>query len=408
MSTTAVINPVFSVNNIRRLEPVFQRKAKEVTSLFERALDAGDGKTAAIDCTATFTKATLDVMGVALFGVDLSGLNSTEFSSGAKSNGQKQQQQQQQQDEMTFHEAYDGIFGQDNLGKILMFANAFIPVRWLPLDANRRYLRATKWLEEFLTRLVRERARDIRKAYAAGKYTRGEARDLLTFIVEESLPGGPAEDITQEEIVGDLLQLMAAGHDTSANILSWAVYIMATKQDIQDKLREEMFRELGQGTTATDLSYAQIEALPYLDNFLRETLRVYASATTTHRQAEKDEKICGTFIPRGTTFDIVPHVTLMNPLIWGGDVDAFDPDRWREGGNALPEAARSPYAFSTFSNGPRVCMGRSFAFQEMKIILVEMLLEGYRFLRVDGPFTVENPSLTLRPRGLRVVLQKSC
>lgn len=70
---------------------------------------------------------------------------------------------------------------------------------------------------------------------------------------------------------------MAAGHDTSANILSWSVYIMATKQDIQDKLRGEMFRKLGQGTAATDLSYALIEALPYLDNFLRETLRVYAS-----------------------------------------------------------------------------------------------------------------------------------
>lgn len=52
---------------------------------------------------------------------------------------------------------------------------------------------------------------------------------------------------------------------------------MATKQEIQDKLRGEMFRKLGQGTTATDLSYAQIEALPYLNNFLRETLRVYAS-----------------------------------------------------------------------------------------------------------------------------------
>lgn len=72
---------------------------------------------------------------------------------------------------------------------------------------------------------------------------------------------------------------MAAGHDTSANILSWAVYIMATRQEIQDKLREEMFRELGRETTATDVSYSQIEALPYLDNFLRETLRVYASGS---------------------------------------------------------------------------------------------------------------------------------
>ena len=67
---------------------------------------------------------------------------------------------------------------------------------------------------------------------------------------------------------------MAAGHDTSANILSWSVYIMATKQDLQDRLRAEMFRELGDESEPT---YSQIEALPFLDNFLRETLRVYAS-----------------------------------------------------------------------------------------------------------------------------------
>ncbi|RYO87230.1 hypothetical protein DL766_009156 [Monosporascus sp. MC13-8B] len=390
-----MITPVFSLNNIRRLEPVFQNKAKEVTWLFDRAIDANDGGATSIDCTDTFTRATLDAVGVALFGVDLSGLKEAPISNADE---KSRWAAEGRQTTYGFHEAYDGIFGQDTLGKILMFANAFVPVRWMPLEANRKFLFATKWLNDFLTQLVRNRTRDIRAAYAAGKYVRGEARDLLTFIIEESLPGGPAEEITEREIVGDLLQLMAAGHDTSANILSWSVYIMATKQDIQDKLREEMLRELGE---APEPAYDQIEALPYLDNFTRETLRVYASATTTHRQAVVDETICGIFIPKDTTFDIVPHVTLMNPLIWGDDVDEFDPTRW----DRLSEEARSPYAFSTFSNGPRVCLGRSFAFREIKIIVVEMV-RNYRFLAVEGPFTVENPSLTLRPRGLRVLLEK--
>lgn len=199
-----MVNPVFSINNIRRLEPVFQKKAQEVTLLFDRALDAGGGKTATIDCTATFTKATLDVMGVALFGVDLSGLSSTEFGTGGGGKDRQSLEGKPDGRQMTFHEAYDGIFGQDTLGKILMFANAFVPVRWLPLEANRKYLFATKWLADVLTQLVRERTKDVRGAHASGKYVRGEARDLLTFIVEESLPGGPAEEITEEEIVGDV------------------------------------------------------------------------------------------------------------------------------------------------------------------------------------------------------------
>ncbi|RYP91722.1 hypothetical protein DL770_002163 [Monosporascus sp. CRB-9-2] len=390
-----MLGPVFSLSNIRRLEPVFQSKGKEVTWLFDRAIDANHGEATAIDCTDTFTRATLDAVGVALLGIELSGLKATPISNADE---KSQRAAEGRQTTFGFHEAYDGIFGQDTLGKILMFANAFVPVRWMPLESNRNYLFATKWLNDFLTQLVRNRTRDIRAAYAAGKYVRGEARDLLTFIIEESLPGGPAEEITEEEIVGDLLQLMAAGHETSANILSWSLYIMATKQGIQDKLREEMLRELGE---APEPTYAQIEALPYLDNFTRETLRVYASATTNHRQAVVDETICGIFIPKGTTFDIVPHVTLMNPLIWGDDVDEFDPTRW----DRLSEEARSPYAFSTFSNGPRVCPGRSFAFREIKIILVE-IVRNYKFLAVKGPFTIENPSLTLRPRGLRVLLEK--
>ncbi|RYP27267.1 hypothetical protein DL768_011253 [Monosporascus sp. mg162] len=390
-----MVSPVFSFNNIRRLDPVFQSKAKEVIWLFDRAIDANDGGAAAIDCTDTFTRVTLDAVGVAILGVDLSSLRETPISNADE---KSQRTAEGRQTTFGFHEAYDGIFGQDTLGKILMFANAFVPVRWMPLEANRKFLFATKWLNDFLTQLVRNRTRDIKAAYAAGKYVRGEARDFLTFIIGEGLSGGPAEEITEEEIVGDLLQLMAAGHDTSANILSWSLYILATKQDIQDKLREEMLRELGEVPEPT---YAQIEALPYLDNFTRETLRVYASATTTHREAVGDETICGIFIPKGTTFDVVPHVTLMNPLIWGDDVDEFDPTRW----DRLSEEARSPYAFSTFSNGPRVCLGRSFAFREIKIILVEMV-RNYRFLAVEGPFTVENPSLTLRPRGLRVLLEK--
>ena len=197
-----MVNPVFSINNIRRLEPVFQKKAKEVTSLFDRALGRSGGKTATIDCTATFTTATLDVMGVALFGVDLSGLSSTEYDENA--DGKTGGQLAGGRVKMTFHDAYDNIFGQDSLGMILMFANAFIPVRWLPLEANRKYLRATGWLSDVLTQLVRERTKDVRTAHASGKYVRGEARDLLTFLVEESLPGGPAEDITEEEMVGDV------------------------------------------------------------------------------------------------------------------------------------------------------------------------------------------------------------
>jgi cytochrome P450 len=125
------------------------------------------------------------------------------------------------------------------------------------------------------------------------------------------------------------------------------------------------------------------------------------SATTTHRQAEHDVVIDGVPVSEGTLFDIIPHVTLMNPQIWGDDVDKFDPTRW----DRLPAHAQNPYSFNVFSNGTRICMGRSFAYQEIKIFLVE-LIRSHRFLGFQKPFVLENPSFTLRPCGLEVTLEK--
>lgn len=94
-------------------------------------------------------------------------------------------------------------------------------------------------------------------------------------------------------------------------------------------------------------------------------------------------------------------MTLFNPHIWGDDVDEVDPTRWgRLKGDQL-----NPYAFSAFSNGPRIVIGRLFAMFEIKIILAEMV-RSYRFLSVDKPFKVEVPSFTLRPAGMEVRMEK--
>jgi cytochrome P450 len=83
-------------------------------------------------------------------------------------------------------------------------------------------------------------------------------------------------------------------------------------------------------------------------------------------------------------------MTMLNPLIWGEDADDVDPTRW----DHLSGDSLNPYAFNAFSNGPRICIGRAFAFIEIKLILVEMI-RNFRFLSIEKAFTVENPNLTL-------------
>ncbi|KAK6193508.1 hypothetical protein LQW54_012375 [Pestalotiopsis sp. IQ-011] len=307
----------FFVPITRKLEPVFQEKAKEVTELFDRIIAAGNGRSGSVNVCDAFTRFTLDIVGKTVLGQDMSNLKSTTFTG------------EEQQDAKTggyrLSQAYESIFSQGPVGNALLFANGFVPIRWLPLKANRDFLYGTSWLNDVLRDLIRKRTEEITANNKTGKLNTIESRDLLTFIVEESMPGGPAEGIAEENFLGHLLQLMAAGVDTGSNILAWSALIFATQQDVQDTLRAEI------------------------------SFRVYPPATTIHRQAVTDLVIDGVAVRKDKPIDVVFSMAMLNPLVWGDDADKVDPSRW----GRLTEAQQSPHAFSAFSNGPRICAGRT-------------------------------------------------
>jgi len=159
---------------------------------------------------------------------------------------------------------------------------------------------------------------------------------------------------------------------------------------IQDRLRREI---LG-ATTTGHVDYATIESMHFLNNALRESLRLYSPAIVLPREAGEDLVIGGVCLPKGTTLNLVPAMVQRNPLIWGEDADEFNPDRW----DNLGADAASPYAITSFSGGPRVCVGRSFAYLEMKAVLVE-LIGKFVFEPVDKNLKMLNPVLTLKPKG---------
>ncbi|KAI1854249.1 hypothetical protein JX266_001390 [Neoarthrinium moseri] len=384
----------FSLQNIRKLEPIFKEKAKDICRFFEETIKHSNGMTGSFDCTNTFSKAILDIMGSAILGVDLNYVKPGEVHD-QRQDGVAGRKQNGLRDGCTFHEAYDLFFSPGPVGKLLLFVNGGVPTRWLPLEANREFLSAMDWLNEVLTMIIRDRYRVIRAAMQDGTYERKDSRDFVTFVVEESIRGGTAQMIGEKEFLGHILEFMAAGHDTSANMLSWSCYIMATNHSIQDRLREEI------GSLSAEPSFVEMDKLPYLENFVKEALRMYSPSTTYHREANHDLTIEGIHIPKGTPLDLCPSVTHSNPTIWGADADSADPTRWEH----LNAQQASPYAFEAFSNGPRICIGKQFAQFEIKTILVEMV-RNYRFLTVEHPFKVENPGFTLRPGGLEVRIEK--
>lgn len=179
----------------------------------------------------------------------------------------------------SFHEAYDIFFAPSPMGRILLFANGFIPVRWIPIEANREFHFVMDWLNSVLRNIIRDRYRSVSEAKMAGTYETSRSRDLVTFIVEEI----PRENMGENEFLGHLLEIMAAGHDTSANMLSWSCSIMANQQDIQERLRQEIC------TLEADAPFAELDKLPYLDGFVKESLRAYPPGTIRAQDVHHDQ-----------------------------------------------------------------------------------------------------------------------
>ncbi|KAL1864101.1 hypothetical protein Daus18300_007881 [Diaporthe australafricana] len=357
-----LLSSSFALSNIRKLQPAFQKKAQQMCVFLDEAIASSDDGTGVVDVGDLLRKATLDVMGTTTLGTELSDLQDThEGGNKARYN---------------FCEAYDMILSEKTMSVLLMFANPYVPggLRWLPLQANRDFLFASSWVRKTLTNLVRERYRKISNLKMNGKYRKDESSDLLTFIVEESGPGGVAEGIPEEHLVGHLLQFMAAGHETSATTIAYALLAMAENHAIQDTVRAEIEKLYLRSENPTS---TEIDGLPYLENFVKECL-----PTTTHRESRVDMVFENTAIPAGTTFDIIPAMTLLDKGVWGSDVNEFDPTRW-----------------------DRLSEEQLFAMLEMKVFLVE-LVRHHCFLKLEGSYSVPVPGLTMRPTNMRIRLEK--
>jgi cytochrome P450 len=192
-----------------------------------------------------------------------------------------------------------------------------------------------------------------------------------------------------------------SSHDTTATSVAWCLHLLAKHPEYQTRLREEI-REympfLFDDSTRFDeenLSKADVDLLPFMDDVCRESLRYIPSIPMTVRQSIKDDKLGEYFVPAGTTIYVMANAINRLPMYWGPTANEFDPSRWRN----LPKTWTTN-AFMTFLQGPRGCIGRKFAEVEMKTILC-CLLSKFSF---ESDTTQQDPEelkmwrLVLRPR----------
>ncbi len=210
--------------------------------------------------------------------------------------------------------------------------------------------------------------------------------DLLDLLLEGMDPETKRQ-MNSAELRDNLLTFIVAGHETTALTLSWALYLCAFDQSVQEKLHGEVSEVLGGRIAGPE----DIGKLPYTEQVIREALRLYPPASFISRTAQGPDELCGREIRKKDTVMLPIYALHRNALLWP-EPDAFRPERFAKG------AKHDRFAWLPFGDGPRVCIGAHFAMVEAQIILAS-LISRYHFGPIEGKTPVPEMVITLRPKG---------
>lgn len=251
----------------------------------------------------------------------------------------------------------------------------YVP-KWVPLAGRRRMRRISAELEAYIDALIRER----RRSGAGGD-------DLLSRLLAAADADGSAIDDTQ--LRDELATLFVAGHETTANALTFALMLLAEHPEVTAEVTAELEQRLGE----RDASAGDVAALARVDAVFKETMRLYPPAYMIGREAVRAVEIGRWRVDPGTTVLISPWA-LHHDRRYFPDPEAFRPWRWLAPGIAdLPRNAYMP-----FGGGPRICVGNHFALME-GVLCLATILQRLRFERLDRRPVRTQSAITLRVVG---------
>jgi cytochrome P450 len=257
------------------------------------------------------------------------------------------------------------------------------PEKW-PTPANRRFHRAMATLDRVVYDIIAERRR-----------TGADAPDLLgMFMAARDEETG--EGMSDRQLRDEILTMLLAGHETTANTLAWTLHLLATHPEAAAKIQAEVDAQLGDRLPVLE----DLRALPYTLQVIKEALRLYPPIWALARRAKADDVIGGCHVPAGAFVFMTQWVTHRDPRFWDEPL-AFRPERF-----APDRPAPERFVYFPFSQGQRKCIGDRFAEMEAALIL-PVLVRRFRFRPVPGHPVVPEPSITLRPRhGLLMTLER--
>jgi cytochrome P450 len=247
---------------------------------------------------------------------------------------------------------------------------------WLPRFHSPAIHRSAKRIHNVLEQVIR----DCRERRSSGEAS------MIRLLLEARDPesGEPLDDMA---LRNEAAVIFMAGHETTANSLAWAWYLLSQAPEVEERLHEELARVLAGRLPTLD----DVPELPYTRAVFEETVRLYPPVPLLARQALCDETIRGRSVPAGSLVIVVPWLLHRHRKFWGKP-DHFIPERF------LPENAqfRVRHAFIPFSVGPRICAGAAFGLTEA-VLCIATLAQRVRLRLAPDAVVAPICRLTLRP-----------
>jgi cytochrome P450 len=297
------------------------------------------------------------------------------------------------------------LFDLDTLDDVAAIASAvdsfmnFVPLSFLPFSKqiqrmpfpSMRRLQAGKaHLDTLIYRMIAERRKD--------QTDRG---DLLSMLLHATDPEGDAASntMTDQQLHDECITVILAGHETTANALSFALHLMAQHPEVQQKLRDEARLVLGERSPVA----ADYALLPYATQVFAETMRLYPPVWVTARTCMEPYEIAGYTIPAGASV-LAPQYAVHRDPRFFVEPPRFDPSRF------TPEnkSARPRYSYFPFAGGSRQCIAEGLAWMEGTLVLAVIARDWQLTPTTDG---LKEPALkaaiSLRPkRGIVLRLDR--
>ncbi len=365
-----MLNPVFGKRHVRAMYGLMSEPVRRFVARLDGRPDGAE-----IEMTYAMTELTLEVIGSALFGRGLG-----DFA------------------RRMAPDVTAGLRAAEVAARLLLVAG---PPWWVPRGSVwainrlpyapwplRRVQQVMRTMDETVWGVIDERQRNPRPA----------ADDLLGLLLETRDEDGEA--LPLQRVRDEALTIMLAGHETTANALSWFWYLMALNGGQRERMLAEVDEVCGELDPGEPVGFEQVERLRWTTACVMEAMRVFPPAWVIPRAVVEDDEIDGCRIPAGSSV-VVPINSLHHDERFWPDPESFDPERF------MPGAAKHHRsAYLPFGGGRRICIGQSFALIEMTMIAAEMS-RAHTYELVPGHPVEPEATLTLRPRnGLRMIARR--